>query len=91
MARRTWFSHQRPGDLLSAGGWGSEPQLVVGGDKNGKVEGMKGPRLKAVILLSLLAGLLCSCETTDTGMQTQMNTRPEMQPQPPAPLRPAHN
>ena len=48
--------------------------------------------MKALLLLGLLvAGLFCSCTTTDTGTQTQQNTLPETQPQAPAPLRPGHN
>jgi len=48
--------------------------------------------MKARLLLSLLvAGLLCSCTTTDTGMRTQQNTVPQTQPEASAPLRPGHN
>jgi len=48
--------------------------------------------MKTRMLLSLfVAGLLCSCATTDTGTRTQPNTQPQTQPGAVAPLRPGHN
>jgi len=48
--------------------------------------------MKGRLLLKLVvAGLLCSCTTTDNSMRTQPNTEPQIQPLAPAPLRPGHN
>ncbi len=48
--------------------------------------------MKVRLLLSLLlAGLLCSCSTTDSSTRTQQSVLPQQPPLPPAPLRPGHN
>jgi len=48
--------------------------------------------MKARLLLSLLvAGLLCSCTTTDASTRTQQTVLPQQSPQTSAPLRPGHN
>jgi len=51
-----------------------------------------GQTMKVRLLLSLLlAGLLGSCCTTTTNTRTEQPGLLQTPPQPPAPLRPAHN